>query len=138
MSLISEFKTFAMRGNVVDLAVGVIIGAAFGTIVSSLVDGIVMPLVGLLLGGMKFSDRAVVLKEAVLGPDGKEVAAAVLFKYGAFIQTLVDFLIIAFVIFLFIKLMNKLKRKEEAAPAPPPADVVLLTEIRDLLKAQRP
>ena len=137
MSLVSEFKTFAMRGNVVDLAVGVIIGAAFGKIVSSLVDGIVMPLIGLLLGGMKFSDRAIVLQDAVLGPDGKEVAAAVLFKYGAFIQTLVDFLIIAFVIFLFIKLMNRLKRNEEASPAPPPADVVLLTEIRDLIKAQQ-
>ena len=137
MSFISEFKTFAMRGNVIDLAVGVVIGAAFGKIVSGLVDGLVMPLVGMLLGGIKFSDRAIVLKEAVLGPDGKEVAAAVLFKYGAFIQTLVDFLIIAFVIFLFIKLINKVKRKEEAAPAPPPADVALLTEIRDLIKAQQ-
>ena len=137
MSFLSEFKTFAMRGNVIDLAVGVVIGAAFGKIVSGLVDGLVMPLIVMLLGGIKFSDRAIVLKEAVLGPDGKEVAAAVLFKYGAFIQTLVDFLIIAFVIFLFIKLINKVKRKEEAAPAPPPADVVLLTEIRDLIKAQQ-
>jgi large conductance mechanosensitive channel len=134
MGMVSEFKEFAMRGNVVDLAVGVVIGAAFGKIVSGLVDGIIMPIVALLTGGVNVSDWATTLKPAVLGPDGKEAAAAVVLKYGLFIQSVVDFLIIAFVIFLVIKAMNSMKKKEEAAPAPPPADVVLLTEIRDLLK----
>ena len=136
MGMIQEFKTFAMRGNVVDLAVGVVIGAAFGKIVSSLVDGIIMPLMGLATGGISFADRVVVLRDAVIGPDGKEAAAAVLFKYGAFLQTILDFIIIAFAIFLVVKLMNRMKRKEEAAPAPPKptAEVELLTEIRDLLK----
>ena len=135
MSFVQEFKTFAMRGNVIDLAVGVVIGAAFGKIVTSFVDGIVMPLLGLLTGGIDFSDRAIVLREAVLGPDGKEAAAAVLFKYGAFIQTVVDFIIVAFAIFLVVKFVNRMKRKEDAAPtAPKPDEVVLLTEIRDLLR----
>ena len=138
MSMIQEFKTFAMRGNVVDLAVGVVIGAAFGKIVSSLVDGIIMPLIGLGTGGVNFTDRVVVLRDAVIGPDGKEAVAAVLFKYGAFLQTILDFIIIAFAIFLVIKLMNRMKRKEEAAPAPPSDEVVLLREIRDLLKASPP
>jgi large conductance mechanosensitive channel len=137
MSFVSEFKAFAMRGNVVDLAVGVVIGAAFGKIVSSLVDGVIMPVIGLMVGGVNFSDLAVTLKDAVIGPDGKEVAAAVLFKYGAFLQTIVDFLIIAFAIFLVVKVMNTLKKKEEAAPPPGPSDEVkLLTEIRDALKAK--
>ena len=138
MSMIQEFKTFAMRGNVVDLAVGVVIGAAFGKIVSSLVDGIIMPLIGLGTGGVNFTDRVVVLRDAVLGPDGKEAVAAVLFKYGAFLQTILDFIIIAFSIFLVIKLMNRMKRKEEAAPAPPSDEVLLLREIRDSLKASPP
>ena len=137
MSFVSEFKAFAMRGNVVDLAVGVVIGAAFGKIVSSLVDGVIMPVIGLLVGGVNFSTLSVTLKDAVIGPDGKEVAAAVLFKYGAFLQTIVDFMIIAFAIFLVIKVMNTLKRKEEAAPPPGPSDEAkLLTEIRDVLKAK--
>lgn len=134
MGMMKEFKEFAMRGNVVDLAVGVIIGGAFGKIVSSFVSDVVMPPIGLLLGGVDFKDLALVLKEA----EGE--VAAVTIGYGAFIQTVVDFLIIAFVIFLAIKGMNKLKRKEEEAPAAPPAppeptnEEKLLAEIRDLLK----
>ena len=133
MGMISEFKEFAMKGNVVDLAVGVIIGAAFGKIVSSLVDGVIMPIVGNIVGGVNFKDLAYTLRPAVV-TDGKETAAAVLIKYGAFIQTIVDFAIIAFVLFIVIKIMNRLKKAEEAAPAAPAADIVLLTEIRDLLK----
>jgi large conductance mechanosensitive channel len=139
MSFLTEFKTFAMRGNVVDLAVGVVIGAAFGKIVSALVDGIIMPPIGLALGGVNFSDLAITLKDAVVGPDGVVVAEAVLWKYGAFLQTIIDFLIIAFTIFVVVKVMNRLKRKEEAAPAAPAepsAEVKLLTEIRDALKAR--
>lgn len=134
MGMLTEFKEFAMRGNVVDLAIGVVIGAAFGKIVTSLVSGLIMPVIAYLTGGGSVSDWATTLKPAVLGPDGKETAAAVVLQYGAFIQTIVDFLIIAFVIFLVVKAMNTLKKKEDAAPAPPAEDVVLLTEIRDLLK----
>ena len=139
MGMISEFKEFAMRGNVVDLAVGVIIGGAFGKIIGSLVNDVIMPVVGNLLGGVNFSDLSITLKAAEMGADGKEVAAAVLLKYGAFFQTIVDFMIIAFAIFMAIKVMNSLKRKEEAAPAAPaePSDEVkLLTEIRDTLKSR--
>ncbi len=137
MSMISEFKAFAMRGSVVDLAVGVVIGAAFGKIVSALVDGIIMPPIGLALGGVNFGELAVTLKDAVIGPDGKEIAAAVLWKYGAFFQTVIDFMIIAFAIFVVVKVMNTLKKKEAAAPPTGPSDEVkLLAEIRDLLKAR--
>ena len=134
MSLLSEFKQFAMRGNVVDLAVGVVIGAAFGKIVSALVEGIIMPVVGVLVGGVDFSDLAITLKAA------SEGNPPVLLKYGMFIQTTVDFVIIAFAIFVAIKLMNRLQRTQEQAPpvpAAPPApspEVTLLTEIRDALK----
>lgn len=134
MGMISEFKEFAMKGNVVDLAVGVIIGGAFGKIVSSLVDGVIMPAVGMMLGGVNFSDLAITLQDAVIGPDGKETAAAVAIKYGAFLQTVIDFLIIAFVLFMVIKAMNRLKKAEAAAPAEPAEDVLLLREIRDSLK----
>ncbi|MFA5684404.1 MAG: large-conductance mechanosensitive channel protein MscL [Lysobacteraceae bacterium] len=133
MSLLSEFKTFAMRGNVVDLAVGVVIGAAFGKIVSALVDGLIMPVVGVLVGGVNFSDLAITLKE------GSEGVEPVLLTYGAFIQTVVDFTIIAFAIFIAIKAINSLKREEEAAPeapAEPSDEVKLLTEIRDALKTR--
>jgi len=133
MGMISEFKEFAMKGNVVDLAVGVIIGGAFGKIVSSLVDGVILPVIGSIIGGVNFSELAYTLTPAVI-VDGKETAAAVMIKYGAFIQTIVDFAIIAFVLFVVIKIMNRLKKAEEAAPAAPAADIVLLTEIRDLLK----
>ncbi len=137
MGMLQEFKEFAMKGNVVDLAVGVVIGAAFGKIVSALVEGVIMPIVGMAMGGVNFADLAVVLKEAVIGPDGKEVAAAVAIKYGAFLQTVFDFVIIAFVLFLVIKAMNRMKRAEAAAPpapAEPAEDVLLLREIRDALK----
>jgi large conductance mechanosensitive channel len=120
-----------MRGNVIDMAVGIIIGVAFGKIVSSFVADVIMPPLGLLLGGVDFKDLAIVLKEAV----GE--TPAVVIAYGQFIQTIVDFVIIAFVIFLVIKAMNSLKAKEEAAPEAPPAptkEEILLTEIRDLLK----
>jgi len=131
MSIVSEFKEFAMKGNVVDLAVGVIIGAAFGKIVSSLVGDVFMPLLGLATGGINFSDMAITLKEA--SADGK--VPAVLLAYGKFIQAGIDFLIVAFAIFLFVKAINRFKAKTpEPAPAAPPAQEVLLAEIRDLLK----
>ncbi len=131
MGMIKEFKEFALKGNVVDMAVGIIIGAAFGKIVSSVVADVIMPPIGLMLGGMDFSSLAIVLKEAV----GE--APAVTLNYGKFIQTIVDFIIIAFAIFILIKGMNTLKRKEEEAPAEPPKQEVLLTEIRDLLKSKK-
>lgn len=139
MSFISEFKAFAMRGNVVDMAVGIIIGGAFGKIVSSIVADIIMPPVGVLLGGVKFTDLKVELKPAVLDAAGAVKTAAVSINYGNFVQTTVDFLIIAFAIFMMIKAMNSLKRKQEVpeeAPAPPAPtkEEVLLTEIRDILK----
>ena len=129
MSFFSEFKAFAARGNVVDLAVGVVIGAAFGKIVTSLVDQIIMPPIGMVIGGVDFSAYKWILKAA--GADGKGEVAI---QFGAFLNTLIQFAIVAFAIFLVVKLMNRLIKKEEAAPAPPAADVVLLTEIRDLLK----
>ena len=131
MSLIKEFKEFAMKGNVVDLAVAVIIGGAFGKIVSSFVNDIVMPPIGVLLGGVDFKDLSIIIKEA----EGE--LPAVVLSYGNFIQNVVDFLIIAFVIFMAIKGMNSFKKKEVEAPAPPPApprSEVLLKEIRDLLQ----
>lgn len=140
MKLISEFKAFAMRGNVVDMAVGIIIGGAFGKIVSSVVADVIMPPIGLLLGGVKFTDLKIELKPAVLDAAGAVKTAAVSINYGNFLQTTVDFLIIAFAIFMMIKAMNSLKRKDEEppveAPAPPPPtkEELLLTEIRDLLK----
>ena len=133
MSMMSEFKAFAMRGNVVDMAVGVVIGGAFGKIVSSLVNDVIMPPIGLMLGGVDFSNLQIVLKEAV----GE--TAAVTLNYGVFIQTVIDFLIIAFAIFMVVKAMNSAKKKEEAAPAAPPApskEEVLLGEIRDILKSK--
>ncbi|GAA0563761.1 MAG: large conductance mechanosensitive channel protein MscL [Alteromonadaceae bacterium] len=131
MSMLQEFKTFAMRGNVVDMAVGIIIGAAFGKIVSSFVNDVIMPPIGVLLGGVNFRDLAVVIQQAT------ETQAEVVIKYGAFIQTIIDFIIIAFAVFVGVKAMNSMKKKEEAKPAPVavvPEDVKLLTEIRDLLK----
>ena len=133
MSMIKEFKEFAMKGNVVDMAVGIIIGAAFGKIVTSFVGDVLMPPIGVLLGGIDFSSLSVTLKAAT------ESAPAVTLSYGKFINTVIDFLIVAFAIFMAIKAMNSLRKKEEAAPAAPPAppaDVQLLTEIRDILKKQ--
>jgi large conductance mechanosensitive channel len=132
MGMMKEFKEFAMRGNVVDMAVGIIIGGAFGKIVSSFVADVIMPPLGILLGNVNFADLAVTLKQA----SGQ--VAAVTVNYGKFIQTVVDFLIVAFAIFMAIKAMNTLKKKEEAAPAPAPPppspEATLLAEIRDMLK----
>jgi large conductance mechanosensitive channel len=135
MSMLKEFKEFAMRGNVIDLAVGVVIGGAFGKIVTSLVNDVIMPPIGLLTGGVDFADKKWVLKAAD-NTDPAHKVAEVAVNYGMFINTLIQFLIIAFAIFLVVKAINRISRKEEAAPAPPPADVVLLTEIRDLLKSR--
>jgi len=132
MSFFSEFKTFAMKGNVVDMATGVVIGAAFGKIIASLVEGIIMPPIGLLVGGIDFSAIKTVIKAA--GADGKGEVAI---QWGAFLNTVISFAIVAFAIFLVIKAMNRVVRKQEAAPAAPPADVLLLTEIRDLLKTKQ-
>jgi large conductance mechanosensitive channel len=131
MGMLQEFKTFAVKGNVVDMAVGIIVGAAFGKIVSSFVGDVIMPPLGLAIGGVDFSNLAVTLKEA--SADG----AAVTLSYGKFIQTVVDFIIIAFAIFIAVKAINKLKKQEAATPSvppPPTKDQELLTEIRDLLK----
>lgn len=135
-NILQEFKTFAMRGNVIDMAVGIIIGGAFGKIVSSIVGDIIMPAVGLLIGGVNFTDLKIVLKHAVMEEE-KVVTPAVSINYGNFLQVTFDFIIIAFSIFLLVKGINSLNKKKEEAPvtpAPPPADIQLLTEIRDLLK----
>ena len=134
MSMMQEFKKFIMRGNVLDLAIGIIIGGAFGKIVSSFVNDVLMPPIGLLIGGIDFSDLALTLKEA------QGDVPAVLLKYGTFINTIIDFLIIGFAIFMVVKAANRMMKKEEEKPAAPPAppkEEVLLTEIRDILKAQR-
>ncbi len=131
MSMMQEFKKFAMRGNVMDMAIGIIIGAAFGKIISSVVGDVIMPPIGLLLGGVDFSSLAITLKA------GSEGVEPVMLKYGVFINTVIDFLIIAFAIFMVVKAMNSMKKKEEEKPAAPPApskEEVLLTEIRDELR----
>ncbi|MEP6906411.1 MAG: large-conductance mechanosensitive channel protein MscL [Pseudoxanthomonas sp.] len=133
MGMISEFKAFISRGNVVDLATAVVIGAAFGKIVTSLVDGIVMPVIGFLTGGASVSDWKYVLSPASVDAAGKEVAEVAI-RYGSFIQTLIDFLLIALVIFLVLKAYNRVRKPVEAAPAATPEDVLLLREIRDSLK----
>ena len=133
MSMVKEFKEFAMRGNVVDMAVGIVIGAAFGKIVSSIVNDVIMPPIGMLLGGVDFSNLMITLKEAV------DETPAVVIEYGAFINTVIDFLIIAFAIFMVIKGMNAMKKKQEEAPPAPPQpskEELLLTEIRDVLKSR--
>ena len=137
MKLVQEFKAFAMRGNVVDMAVGIIIGGAFGKIISSVVSDIIMPPIGLLMGGVNFTDLKIALKPAETNTLGVVIKEAVTLNYGNFLQTTVDFLIIAFAIFMMIKAMNTLKKKEEAHPAAPPApsqEQLLLAEIRDILK----
>ncbi len=136
MSIVSEFKEFAAKGNVVDLAVGVVIGGAFGKIVGSFVNDVLMPPIGILLGGMDFKSISLTLKAAVMEGD-KVLTPAVTMNVGNFIQTVVDFLIIAFAIFIMVKGINKMKRKQEEAPAAPPEpsdEVKLLTEIRDSLR----
>ena len=131
MGMLKEFKEFAVKGNVVDMAVGIIIGGAFGKIITSLVGDVIMPPIGVALGGVDFSSLSIIVQEAI------DKKPAVVISYGKFLQTIIDFLIIAFAIFMAIKAMNSLKKKEAeaaAAPAAPPNQEVLLTEIRDLLK----
>ena len=134
MGMISEFKEFIARGNVVDLAVGVVIGAAFGKIVTALVDGIVMPVVSLVTGGVSVDDWKMVVTPAQVDAAGKEIAAEVAIRYGTFLQSVIDFLIVAFVIFLVIKAYNRIRRPVETAPVAPAEEVLLLREIRDSLK----
>ena len=143
MGFLNEFKAFALKGNVMDMAVGVIIGGAFGKIVTSLVNDVIMPPIGLVVGGVDFTDLKLTLKQQVLDAAGEVLTPAVTWNYGAFIQQVVDFTILAFCVFLMVKVMNTInkKKKEEPAPAPAPApapepsaEEKLLTEIRDLLK----
>ncbi len=140
MKIINEFKEFAMRGNVIDMAVGIIIGGAFGKIVSSMVNDVLMPPIGLLIGGLNFSDIKITLKDATVDAAGAAVPAVTL-NIGNFIQTTIDFLILAMCIFLMVKLMNKLKKKQEPEPAPAEPTMsttdTLLTEIKDLLKEKK-
>lgn len=134
--MLKEFKTFAMRGNVLDMAVGIITGGAFSKIVTSLVNDVLMPPIGMILGGVNFTKLSITLKAATVDATGKAVSAVTI-NYGSFLQTTVDFTIIAFTIFIMIKAMNKVVKKEAAAPSappPPPKSEVLLEEIRDLLK----
>ena len=136
--MLKEFKAFIMKGNVLELAVAVIIAGAYGAIVKSFTNDVIKPPIGLALGGVDFSDLAITLQEAVTNGDGEIITNAVQVKYGAFIQTIIDFLIIAFIIFMIVRTYNKMteKQEEEAAPAPPPgpSETDLLIEIRDLLK----
>ena len=138
MKLLDEFKQFAMKGNVIDMAVGIVIGGAFGKIVSSFVADVIMPPIGLLVGGVNFTDLKVILKQEVLDGAGAVLNPAVTINYGSFIQVILDFIIIAFAIFSMVKMLNNLKKKPApaapATPPPPPADIQLLAEIRDLLK----
>ena len=139
---LNEFKQFAMRGNVIDLAVGVVVGGAFGKITNSVVNDIIMPAVSMLTGGVNFSDWKIVLKQAVV-ENGEEIAAAVSINYGTLISTIIDFIILAFAVFCMVKVVNSLHRKKEEAPAAPPAppepsaEEKLLTEIRDLLRDKK-
>ncbi|MEZ4705225.1 MAG: large conductance mechanosensitive channel protein MscL [Bdellovibrionota bacterium] len=137
--MLKEFKEFAVKGNMVDMAVGIVVGAAFGTIVKSLVSDIIMPPIGLALGGVDFSNLFFVLKDGAAGGaystlTAAQNAGAVTLNYGSFFNTVVSFLIISFALFMVVKGMNSLKKKEEAAPTAPPKQEVLLEEIRDLLK----
>ncbi len=138
MPILKEFKAFAMRGNVVDMAVGIIIGGAFGKIAASLVNDVIMPPIGVLIGGVDFANLKLVLKQASVDAAGKEIPAVAV-NYGTLVNTVVNFIIIAFAIFMVIKAMNFVKRKEEAAPAVPPApsaEEKILTEIRDILRSK--
>lgn len=139
---LDEFKTFAMRGNVVDLSVGVVMGGAFGKITTSVVNDIIMPAVSMLTGGVKFTEWKLVLKEAILNPDNTVAVPEVAINYGNLISTIMDFVIIAFAVFCMVKVLNNLHKKKEEEPAPPAdpeptAEEKLLTEIRDLLKEKR-
>lgn len=133
MGMISEFKSFAMKGNLVDMAVGVVMGAAFGTVVKSFIDGIFMPAISPIMGGVDLASMQYTMKDAIMEGD-KVVKEAVVMNIGDFLTALISFIIVAFVMFMIIKGMNKSKKKEEEAPSAPPAQEVLLAEIRDLLK----
>lgn len=137
MKIIKEFKEFAMKGNIMDMAIGIIIGAAFGKIIASLVADVIMPPIGLLVGGVNFTDIVIPLRDAVTDPATGKVTAAVVMKLGSFLQTLFDFIVIAFSIFMILKAMVKISKKKEEALATPPAptkEETLLAEIRDILK----
>lgn len=137
MSMMKEFKEFAMKGNLVDMALAFVMGAAFGKVVSGFIDGIVMPLVGKLVAGVDFASLKYVLSEAQMDASGKVIAAEASIKYGEFITIIINFILVAFAMFIILKAMNKMKKKQEAAPmtpAPPTEDQTLLREIRDLLK----
>lgn len=139
MGIFKEFKTFALKGNLVDMAVAFVMGAAFGKLVSAFIDGMVMPVVGKITAGVDFRSLKYVMSEAKLDDAGNVIAAEAAIKYGEFITVLIDFTIVAFVMFIVVKAMNRMKRKQEEVPAPPPepsAQEKLLTEIRDLLKQQ--
>lgn len=131
MNMIKEFKEFAVKGNVVDMAIGIIIGAAFGKIITSLVGDVIMPPIGVVLGGVDFSNLSIVVQEAI------DKKPAVVISYGKFLQTIIDFTIVAFAMFMAVKGMNSLKKEEAAAPATPPNGELLLAEIRDLLKDKK-
>lgn len=137
MGLIKEFKEFAIKGNAIDLAVAVIIGVAFGKIISSVVTDLLMPPIGLILGGVDFKTIVITLKDAVIDPATNTVIPAVTMNIGLFLQSVLDFVIIAFVLFLIIKVINNLKKKEAEAPPEPTKEELLLTEIRDILKEKK-
>ncbi len=134
MGMVSEFKEFAMKGNLVDMAVGFVMGSAFGTVVSSFINDVFMPMISPIMGGIDMANLKHVMKEATLNADGTVATPEVAINYGMFINAFISFLIVAFVMFMIIKGMNKAKKAEEEAPAAPPANEVLLAEIRDLLK----
>ncbi len=139
MGLMKEFKSFAMRGNVVDMAVGIIIGVAFGKIIASFVNDVLMPPIGMMMGGIDFKELKYVLQDDVVNTAGEVVTKGATIFYGNFIQTTIDFIIIAFAVFMAVRAMNNMKKKEEAKPTPPPApskEETLLGEIRDLLKKE--
>ena len=133
MGMISEFKEFAMKGNLIDMAVGFVMGGAFATVVTSFINDVFMPPLGKVMGGVDFGQMKYVIQEAALNADGTEAAAEVAVRYGAFINAVISFIIVAFVMFMVIKGMNKAQKAEEEAPAEPPVNEVLLAEIRDLL-----
>lgn len=140
MSMMKEFKEFALRGNVIDLAVGVVIGGAFGKIVGSLVNDLITPFISLLIGSADFKNLSMVMRPPTIGADGVETVPALLLNYGSFIQSIIDFAIIAFVIFVVVKAINNMRKQQEAPPAEPVApseEVQLLTQIRDALNQQK-
>lgn len=136
MGMISEFKEFAMKGNLVDMAVGFVMGTAFATVVTSFINDVFMPPLGKVMGGVDFGNMKYIIQPEVMGADGVATTAEVAIRYGAFINALISFIIVAFVMFMIIKAMNKTKKAEEEAPAAPPANEVLLAEIRDLMAKQ--